>query len=151
MLPAPFPAFAGTGSGEGAQRRAAVAHDRLDAVRVRRIGALVGRRGARHRRVLEGAISHAVVVEGSRTPRAVGVLQPVGRIGPERLVVGGGDVVPDVGEVEIVGARVRALDQLGGAVVDAGEVEFVVLRVGVPVGQAVAGELSTVSNHASVR
>jgi hypothetical protein len=78
MLPAPFPAFAGTGSGEGAQRRAAVAHDRLDAVGVRRIGALVRRRGAGDRRVLEGAVADAVVGPGLAAVGARGTVEAVG-------------------------------------------------------------------------
>jgi hypothetical protein len=69
-----------------------------------------GGRAAQGRGDFLGAVADAVVEEGLRTPGTVGVLQPVsGRI-RQCLVVGGGDVVEDVGEVQRVGAGVGAVE-----------------------------------------
>ena len=92
----------------------------------------------RDRRDLLRAIADAVVVERLRTPGPVGVLQLVRRGVPEVLVVGRRGGVPDVGQVEVVGARVRPVDDRRGAVIDLQQVLLVIVGEGVPVVQAVA-------------
>lgn len=61
-------------------------------------------RAARRRCDMMRAVADAVVVERLRAPRPVRVLQPVVARVPERLIVRRRDIVPDVREIEIVGA-----------------------------------------------
>ena len=93
-----------------------------------------------HIRDLVGAVPRPVMVEGVVAPGTVRILKlAVGSV-PEGLVVGRGDVIPDVGEVEIVGARVRALDQhrAGGEVLDQQDVELIVVGKSLSQRQAIA-------------
>ena len=70
----------------------------------------MGGDGAAHIHDLVGPVADIVMIEDEVAPGAVGILQAAGGGVPEGLVVGRGDVVPDVGEVEIIGAGVGAPD-----------------------------------------
>ncbi len=119
--------------------RLRAAHDACETVRARRIAIGVdGERPAGRGLPVLDAVSDAVVIRGARAPRPVRVLQPVGRGVPVAGVVGRRDVVPHVGEVHAVRARVRAVDEARRPVVEAQHVQLVVLGVGVPDVEPVA-------------
>lgn len=105
--------------GKGANRRAAggAKRHRRDLVRGCRVVVNVGRGRATPRRGLDrvGAVADEVVVVGQVTPGAAGVLQLIARVVPEALVPGRRHVVPDVGDVEIIGAGQRPPDDVGAA------------------------------------